>query len=148
MPWIFFVLSMVVDIDEIYKSWNFERHSPFRFPARAFGNLGGSTVKKCRAVRKTTLRGSQICNGTPHNFGNHYLEVFFGVEFKSGIKNFIAGFLLELMRPKYASLFIRDQVWGGHNSKSKNSFIVHLLVNQSHIVELSTNTIISTLENQ
>ena len=45
MSWIFFVLSVVVDIDEIYKSWNFERHSPFRFPARVFENLGGSPSK-------------------------------------------------------------------------------------------------------
>ena len=35
----------VVDNEERWKSWNFECHSPYRFPAGAVGNLWGVAVK-------------------------------------------------------------------------------------------------------
>ena len=56
MSWIFFFLSVVVDNDEIWKSWNFERRSPYRFHAGAIENLGGRRRKRS-AVRMMMLRG-------------------------------------------------------------------------------------------
>ena len=50
MSWNFFFLSVVVDNDEIWKSWNFKRHSHYRFPAGAIENLGGSLSKMRRGV--------------------------------------------------------------------------------------------------
>ena len=60
MSWIFFFLSVVVDNDEIWKSWNFERHSPYRFPAGAIKNLGGLPSKMQRSVNDDVERAINL----------------------------------------------------------------------------------------
>ena len=82
----------------------------------------------------------------PHNSENSYLRVLFGVEFKSGINKLAAPLLFQIMRPKNATSFILNQVFGGQNSKTNNIFIVNIPVNQRHRVELSTCTIKNRLD--
>ena len=82
----------------------------------------------------------------PHNSENSYLGVLFSVEFKYGINKLAAPHLFQIMRPKNATSFILNQVWGVRTPKQTIFFFVNIPVNQRHGVELSTCTIKNTLD--
>ena len=65
------------------------------------------------ATWKTTLRGAKFCD-FPHlaMFKTLFLWLLFAVEPKSGIRMLLNLLLLDIIGPKNATLFIRDQLQG------------------------------------
>ena len=57
MSWIFFLLSILVDIIETKKFCEFEISTPFRFRVAAIRNIGGS-VQKVSHEMKDPLKGA------------------------------------------------------------------------------------------
>ena len=61
---------------DIWKSWNFERHSPYRFPCRSDQKFRGGHHQKRGAVWIMMLRGPKICNETPTTLKIHIWGYF------------------------------------------------------------------------
>ena len=71
---IFFFFSEEVGIDEIRKSWNFVRDSPFRFLEGAFTNLGCFIAKMTVKHNFQCLRALKIRTWPPMNYFDVQLE--------------------------------------------------------------------------
>ena len=58
MSWIFFLLSILVDIIETKKFCEFEISIPFRFRVVAIRNMGGGSAQKVSREMKEPLKGA------------------------------------------------------------------------------------------
>ena len=91
MSWIFFFLSVVVDNDEIWKSWNFELHSSISYSCRNNQKFRGLPSRMQSNVKDDVERVINLW-WNPPTTENSYEGVLFGEEFKSGIKKVSASF--------------------------------------------------------
>ena len=143
----FFLFSVVVDNDEIWKSWNFEHHSPYRFPAGAIKNLGGSPSETWRGANDEwwCWEGHKFVWNPPQLWkfisrGTFWCRIQIWHQQVSSSSPSTDN---EASKCNFIHL---EPSLGGQNSKTNNIFIVNIPVNQRHRIELSTCTIKNTLD--
>ena len=81
MSWIFFFLSILVDIIETKKFCKFEISTLFHFRVVAIQNMGGSVQKVSREM-KDPLKGTISLKLNPLNNENHYSKLFLALDSK------------------------------------------------------------------
>ena len=118
-PFNFFLFCVVDGIDEMWRSWKFQPFFFFFFFHVLYSDFNFRSVFQHQKCDDMSRHGRQLWEGQnfvinhPTMFKTLFLfKLLFAVKSKSGIKMRVNLLLQDIIDPKNATLFIRDQLQG------------------------------------